>query len=361
MDKEYVDTICIGLERFCDKIGYQSNVYAKNGETIKYLVHDVYGNSQKFIDKYNADARIVPMGIMTRVKTLICTLCKVKSKNVELYSSGSKMVIFYAVVAKLFRRNLIVILRGLEFSKGKLQVYLTKRALKLADLVIAKEYNLLEDARKCNLGNKLCFVHNAIPYHSRPLLTYDERDVDIIFMNSPRKKRHVVFLLEVFKRLLDEMPALKIILAGFSVLNEKKPSVEIEYQEEVLDRIRELGLEDKITILGFVSYGGKLLRRSKIFVFPAEIVFCNYALLESMSYGCVPVVADGEGADMIVAPNINGMICHRDVEFFKESISQCLGRQWWDRLSPKAVETIRERFSIDEWYDKIRKAKEGVC
>lgn len=103
-----------------------------------------------------------------------------------------------------------------------------------------------------------------------------------------------------------------------------------------------------------------MLRRSKIFVFPAEIVFCNYALLESMSYGCVPVVADGEGADMIVDRNVNGMICSRDIELFKESILQCLDRQCWGSLSAKAVETIQKRFSIDEWYDKIRKAKDAI-
>ena len=358
MGREYVDTICVGLECFSNKIGYQSDVYAKNEETIKYLVGDVSGNSQKFIDKYNANAQIVS-GRIARIKTFISTLCKVKSKNVELYCSG-RMAIYYAVVAKLFRRNLIVILRGQEFSQGKLQLYLIKQVLKLADLVIAKEYNLMENARKCNLDDKLCFVHNAIPYHNQNLLSYDEKDIDIIFMNSPRKKRHVLFLLEVFKRLLYEMPTLKITLAGFGILNEKKILIEPAYQEEVLEKIRELGLEDKITILGFVPNGEELLRRSKIFVFPAEIVFCNYALLESMSYGCVPVVADGEGADMVVNQNINGMICCRDIELFKESILQCLDRQRWDCLSPKAVETILKRFSIDEWYDKIRKAKSSI-
>jgi len=148
------------------------------------------------------------------------------------------MAIYYAVVAKLFRRNLIVILRGQEFSQGKLQLYLIKQVLKLADLVIAKEYNLMEDARKCNLDDKLCFVHNAIPYHNQNLLSYDEKDIDIIFMNTPRKKRHVLFLLEVFKRLLYEMPTLKITLAGFGILNEKKILIEPAYQEEVLERAR---------------------------------------------------------------------------------------------------------------------------
>ena len=342
MGREYVDTICVGLGCFSNKIGYQSDVYAKNEETIKYLVGDESGNSQKFIDKYNANAQIVS-GRIARIKTFISTLCKVKSKNVELYCSG-RMAIYYAVVAKLFRRNLIVILRGQEFSQGKLQLYLIKQVLKLADLVIAKEYNLMD----------------AIPYHNQNLLSYDEKDIDIIFMNSPRKKRHVLFLLEVFKRLLYEMPTLKITLAGFGILNEKKILIEPAYQEEVLEKIRELGLEDKITILGFVPNGEELLRRSKIFVFPAEIVFCNYALLESMSYGCVPVVADGEGADMVVNQNINGMICCRDIELFKESILQCLDRQRWDCLSPKAVETILKRFSIDEWYDRIRKAKSSI-
>lgn len=338
-------------------MGYQSDAYRKNGEAIKYLVHDSAGNSREFIDKYDADAQIVPPGTATRAITFIKTLRRVKSENVELYC-GNIIAIYYAIVAKLFGRNLIVFLRGLEFSSGKLRSYLTKRILQLADLVIAKEYGLLEKAKECRLGNKLYFIHNAVPCHNRDLLGYDERDIDIIFMNSPRKKRHVLFLLEVFKRLLQEMPALNITLAGFSILNDKKARIEIEYQEEVLKKIRELGLEGRISVLGFVPYGRELLKRSKIFVFPAEVVFCNYALLESMSYGCVPVTADGEGAEMIVDDNVNGRICRREVELFKDSILQCLDRQNWNRLSSGAVETIRKRFSIQQWYEKIRKAKD---
>ena len=69
MGKEYVDTICVGLGYFSNKIGYQSDVYAKNEETIKYLVGDVSGNSQKFIDKYNANAQIVS-GRIARIKNV---------------------------------------------------------------------------------------------------------------------------------------------------------------------------------------------------------------------------------------------------------------------------------------------------
>lgn len=49
--RKYVDNICIGLEHFIDKVGYQSSVYNKNGETIKYLINDVSGKSEVFINK----------------------------------------------------------------------------------------------------------------------------------------------------------------------------------------------------------------------------------------------------------------------------------------------------------------------
>lgn len=61
-----------------------------------------------------------------------------------------------------------------------------------------------------------------------------------------------------------------------------------------------MGLDRKIQILGFVNNSEELLKKSKLFIFPANIVFCNNALLEAMSFGCVPVVANGEGAYRIV-------------------------------------------------------------
>lgn len=42
-------TICVGLDNFMDKIGYQSDVYKKNGEQIRYLVIDTTGTSHFFL------------------------------------------------------------------------------------------------------------------------------------------------------------------------------------------------------------------------------------------------------------------------------------------------------------------------
>lgn len=362
--KQCVDTICVGLSHFSDKIGYQKDVYSRNGKTIKYIVNDITGNSRMFIDKYKADVLIVPRRIIARIKVFISTLYNVRSKNVELYCGKSVMGLYYAVVAKLFGRNLIIILRGLEFSSSKWRLFLTRQALKLADLIIVKEYNLMEQVKFFNLQNKSVFIHNAVPpARSEDLLAYDERDIDVLFINTPRRSRHLLFLLEVFKRLLNEVPTLKITLAGFNILNGSF-LIEAEYQHKVIERIKELGLEDKITILGYVPYGRELMRRAKTFVFPADIVFCNYALLESMSLGCVPIVSDGEAAEKIITNNVNGMISPMyeggGIELFKKLVSQCLDKETWSRLSQNATDTITKDFSIDEWYRKIKEAEDSM-
>ena len=41
-------------------------------------------------------------------------------------------------------------------------------------------------------------------------------------------------------------------------------------------------------------------QQSKVFVFPIEKVFANFSLLESMSYGIVPIISNIEYADRIV-------------------------------------------------------------
>lgn len=355
--RKYVDNICIGLEHFIDKIGYQSSVYNSNNETIKYLVGDVSGASSIFINKYNADASILPNNCILRVIYYVWYLLCYDSKYVELYCTG-RLTFIYACLAKIFARKLIVILRGTEFNGGRQLLTSNLLSLKISDVIIAKEYNLLDSIEKYSLLGKTSFLHNAIPqFDVSP--EYIERDIDIIFLNTPRSSRNVLFLIDVLKKILDIKPQLNVVLAGFSVLNRKSGHIEESYQKQVLRKIEDLGLENEIDLLGFVDDSRSLLMRSKIFVFPANVVFCNYTLLEAMSVGAVPIVLNGEGADLIVDDKVNGRINNLDVDAFVESILECLNDSTWIDYSNHAQNKILTDYSINVWYEKMFNIKKA--
>lgn len=346
-----IKTLCLGLAHFIDKIGYQAQVYQKHGERIRYLVPDVTGQSEHFRVKYDADVKIVPKNKLGRLWHTLFAFLAYRPHNVELYLTGY-MALPYALIAKITGRNLIVILRGLEFKSHRTTWYYAL-VLKMSDMIIAKEFYLNEGAIGLKLGHKTHMLHNCVPCVSGVVPPYAGRNIDLLFLNTPRRMRHVLFLVDVIAKLLERNPEMKVTIAGFGVLDEKYNAIELDYQREVLHKIEALGLKDKIELTGFVRNAPELMSASKVFILPADVIYCNYALLEAMSCGCVPVVADGEGARLVVEDGVGGFIRPLSVSAFVDAVETALQPEMWERCSGNARRKIDEEYSIESWYAGI--------
>ena len=353
-----IKTLCLGIAHFIDKNGYQAQVYGKHGERIRYLVTDVTGQTEHFRLKYDADVKIVPENKLGRLWHTVAALLTYRPHNVELYLTGY-MALPYALLAKITGRNLIVILRGLEFkSHGTTWYYAL--VLKMSDLIIAKEFYLNEGAIRLKLGHKTHMLHNCVPDVSGGMSPYAGRTIDLLFLNTPRRMRHVLFLVDVIAKLLERNPGLKVTIAGFGVLDEKYNSIELDYQREVLHKIEALGLKDKIELKGFVRNAPELMSASKVFILPADVIYCNYALLEAMSCGCVPVVADGEGARLVVEDGVGGFVRPLSVPAFVDAVESALQPEMWERYSKNARRKIDEEYSIESWYAGISSIRNQI-
>lgn len=346
-----IKTLCLGLAHFIDKNGYQAQVYQKHGERIRYLVPDVTGQTEHFRVKYDADVKIVPKSKLGRLWHTLFAFLAYRPHNVELYLTGY-MALPYALLAKITGRNLIVILRGLEFKSHRTTWYYAL-VLKMSDMIIAKEFYLNEGAIGLKLGHKTHMLHNCVPCVSEVVPPYADRNIDLLFLNTPRRMRHVLFLVDVIAKLLERNPGMKVTIAGFGVLDEKYNSIELDYQREVLHKIEALGLKDKIELKGFVRNAPELMSASKVFILPADVIYCNYALLEAMSCGCVPVVADGEGARLVVEDGVGGFIRPLSVSAFVDAVESALQPEMWERCSGNARRKIDEEYSIESWYAGI--------
>ena len=269
------------------------------------------------------------------------------------------MALPYALLAKITGRNLIVILRGLEFKSHRTTWYYAL-VLKMSDLIIAKEFYLNEGAIRLKLGHKTHMLHNCVPDVSGGMSPYAGRTIDLLFLNTPRRMRHVLFLVDVIAKLLERKPGLKVTIAGFGVLDEKYNSIELDYQREVLHKIEALGLKDKIELKGFVRNAPELMSASKVFILPADVIYCNYALLEAMSCGCVPVVADGEGARLVVEDGVGGFVRPLSVPAFVNAVESALQPEMWERYSQNARRKIDEEYSIESWYAGISSIRNQI-
>ena len=84
---------------------------------------------------------------------------------------------------------------------------------------------------------------------------------------------------------------------------------------------------------------------------------CSLAMLEAMSYGCVPIVSDVSGVEEIIENGNNGFICNGEV---LDEFANCICRLDRNRdemmnLSIRSMEAVREKCSYKEYtYQMLR-------
>lgn len=355
-------TLVFGLEHFIDKIGYQAEIYNKKNIDVKYLVSDKSGNSDYFSEKYNANIEILPKNKLLVIFLIIRDLIKYKPEFVEIYDTGY-MFFFYLAFSAIFRKKIIVILRGQELqrcNRKKISLNYIKHKLGvwLSHKYVIKEENLVREYVANGFNEKKYLeVHNAIPM---PIKSLDNsKDIDLLYLNSVRSERKVLFLINVINKILELRPNLKVVITGFNTLDNPNNSFDFEQEYKVLDFIKTNNLSEKIEVRGFVKDSRDYHSRAKIFLFPTDIVFLNYSLLESMSYGAVPIVSNGEGAEKIVDEE-NGYILPLDEDLWVKIIIELLENpDLLEKKSNNAIQTAYDKYSMEAWFEKMMLARGG--
>lgn len=352
-----IDAAILGLEHFIDKSGYQSEEYQRRSIKHCYYVLDKSGLSAAKASKYKTQINILPMSLISRARKTVTELAVRRPKWIELYDTG-RLTIFYTIAARLLRIPVMLILRGNELWNRPNQSAFRRHgliwSLKLAKAIVAKEQNILDDLGKINIPKqKIHFVGNCVPLpHELPDL--GTRSIDIVYMNAVRAQRNVDALIHSIPKLLTRFPNANIVIAGFTHLNRTSYSIEPRYELEIMRLIHSLGLKDKIRTMGFVPNPDSYFKDAKLFVLPADIIFANYSLLESMSYGVVPIVADGEGAAKIVNHGVNGLITKPTPSALAEAMASLLDDDTRRReMAILARRKIDEDFSIRNWGEKM--------
>jgi glycosyltransferase involved in cell wall biosynthesis len=100
----------------------------------------------------------------------------------------------------------------------------------------------------------------------------------------------------------------------------------------------------------------KYFLKSKFFVLPADIVYLNFALLEAMAHGVVPIVSDVEGARNIVEDGVSGLVAPHSREGLLRAMTRAkhLTKNDYECISANARLRVINQFSIDSWAKKLR-------
>lgn len=293
--------------------------------------------------------RIAP-GIARRLAQLLRFLWRHRHDlhHVELYVAG-RFAFVYASMCRALRIPVLVVERGdLLFCLKRVYPRLMRTSIYLCYLLATRiwlrELYMVRFFERWHLSWKTFLLPNAVPTNGEVRRGAD-RVTDFLFVNRLIPERHPIRLVEVLSELRDTYEVTAEIVG---LLPPPQSYGTQEEQDAVEERAKSAADWLKLHAFGNPA---PFYERARFFVLPADVVFANFALLEAMAAGVVPLVSAVEGADRIVESGVNGILFTHSREGLKNALLEALqmDRERWRQLSLAAHQTVRERYGIDAW------------
>lgn len=130
-----------------------------------------------------------------------------------------------------------------------------------------------------------------------------------------------------------------------------------DYFDKLQCMIREKGLENHITLYGWVDRGEmiKFWSNKDVFVNVSDYEGLPLSMLEAMASGVVPVVTHVSGTDQFISSSENGYICDcGDIDAFVEHIKDLNShRQRLQSMGEQAMKIVREKCNKKDYVDYL--------
>jgi glycosyltransferase involved in cell wall biosynthesis len=151
-------------------------------------------------------------------------------------------------------------------------------------------------------------------------------------------------LIKAFKLALTELPSLHLLMVGDG-----------DQKAEGVTLVKELGLEDKVTLQAFRQDVPDVLAAADIFVLPSLWEGLPIGLLEAMAMGKAVVATRVDGTREVVQHDVNGLLVEPgDLNALAAALVR-VGKDFGlrHRLSRHALETIQEQYNATAMTRKI--------
>ena len=154
-------------------------------------------------------------------------------------------------------------------------------------------------------------------------------------------------ILQAVKNIVDTGRKIKLIIAGSG-----------SYEREVKDRIKELGLENNVVFMGFVSDVASILSIIDLQLNASwGTETSSLSILEGFSMGIPAVVSDYGGNPCLVEDGVNGLIFKRR---YPDDLTRCIlkimdSEELLDEMGKKALEVYKAKFTGEIFASNIEK------
>tara|TARA_B100000963_G_C22555188_1_gene638711 strand:+ start:236 stop:1339 length:1104 start_codon:yes stop_codon:yes gene_type:complete len=331
-DKQIFTIIQLGNDQLTSKATYYPNELRKYNIETFYFSEDRSGLSKDTIKEERLEAMIAPKNLIARWVKLFLLFVEKKPISIELYLSQRPWHLFYYyLLARFFGSRIIIWCRGElrnYFTHHPLRRLTNKFLLKNADHILLRELYMKEVLQKADIykEEKTTFFPNAIPI-KEVLNVSNYNSKNVLFLNSFKRFRNVELIIEAAEILNNKLPDIKFKIVGSTFDNEGYSPSKKDYEIFLRDLVHQKKLDSVVTFYPFSSDRFKYFEDAFVFVLPADIVFCNYSLLEAMSQKIPAIVADTEGSDLIVDNKKSGFIVEKIPAKIAEAIETLFSKK----------------------------------
>lgn len=333
--------LVLNIDTVKNKNHYQFNAMGKFG--FEYVIF-AYAPDISISDSKAYQYNVYQRSLLRRMKDIFCYVFRNHKSihHIELYTGSGGFLFFEFVIGKLFGIPICVVERGsplkdIDSHYGWFGSFVRKLIFRRADYVWIRELWMKESLEK--IGRKeYFFLANCVEIPEK-YSNNAKKENEFLWCNSLKKWRNSDWFVDALRnRILTEK---KSVLIGF-LRNNKT----VDCQQDYIVKNKPANLE----IYPFMD-PKKCFLKSKFFILPADIVFLNFALLEAMSYGVVPIVSDVQGAREIVDDGVDGFVVAHNKKSLEQAMVDAskISDEKYELLSKNAREKVIRKFSIESW------------
>ncbi|MFW5752262.1 MAG: glycosyltransferase family 4 protein [bacterium] len=354
------NVLIAGVDYAMPKLFYFKKYWHEKGFGYVFYGNDRMNVMDKLLDvksyesrlNKNTDFRFVLKDLFLLMKIIR----KEKVKYCEYYYTAPFLqMIIVLIVLKLYRVHIISVYRGGEIyywdGHSVLKKLFLKMANRLSRRIAYKEMYMPELLKKNGMfpRNRVYHLANSIEYNELSSDYISQKENILLFHNSFKEWRHPDFLVDVIHRLKEQTGDFKLVLAGY------RDGADDDIMTVINNKIKEYGLSGFVELYGFASNDPEYYyKRSKVFLLPSELVYCNYSLLEAMNFGVIPIVSNlDEDSNLIIHHEVDGYVLPNNADDWSKAILGILSSSSrFERMSKKANLKIFNSFNSRKRFEK---------
>lgn len=224
----------------------------------------------------------------------------IKKKNIDILIDVEVIASLFSIPATRFTKTKLISWEHFNFYEDNgshLRIIARKLISKFSDCIITlTEQDKMNYLNNLNIKGKIDFIYNPVKEVSN--ISCNVKAKQLISVGRLTYQKGFDMLCEVAKDVLNDNPEWKWIILGDG-----------EDKDNLQDKIKEYGLEDKLVLKGNVSNVEDYYKNSSLYVMTSRFEGLPMTLLEAKTYK-LPIVSFNclTGPSEIVRNNVNGFL-----------------------------------------------------